>query len=283
MVSRLTLGFRRRLTNSPAARVRGLAAVVAALGVGTAAFAVVSTLAATRHEPPTRVPAAVFTTPSPPGASPSGAPLAGAVRSPAAPLPPRCRTSQLAVKGMSYAGFPSPGSAYLFLLRDRGPEACSLSGAPTISWPRGVEASLVSGLLTASPPNDGRGATWFANGHPIRQIGPVILTPGGTPVGFFTVEFPGPGVKNIWACITSAQDSLMPSWLYITLPGAVHSLAVPNSLSAPGRGCWTFGGTTAIYPTGVLVKGMSWGNSALTVVPTDPIVLPPGTPSRDLG
>lgn len=73
----------------------------------------------------------------------------------------------------------------------------------------------------------------------------------------------------------------MASWLYITLPGAVHSLAVPSSLFAPGVGCTSFGNTTAIYyPATVLAPKVQWDLPSLSLkaIPVSPIVLPAGTP-----
>jgi len=190
------------------------------------------------------------------------------------------------MKMMAWAGAPADEGAYLFLLRDDGPGDCTLSGAPTISWPRGVEASLQGGLLTAPPANGGKGLSENqAYGHGTSQVGPVVLTPDGVPAAFETVVFPGPGVKGIWACVSQGQTDQMPSWLYITLPEAAHSVAVPNSLFAPvvdpwkQQGCWTFGGTTAIYSTTVLAKGMPWSNPPLQAVPMAPVTLPAGTPA----
>lgn len=95
----------------------------------------------------------------------------------------------------------------------------------------------------------------------------------GPPVG---------GVKGgPWLCLNRAQNAQMASWLYITLPGAVHSLAVPSSLFAPGVGCTSFGNTTAIYyPATVLAPKVQWDLPSLSLkaIPVSPIVLPAGTP-----
>ncbi len=283
MLRRRVAGIRWRTVRRRGVSVRALTGVVVALGMGAAAFMALSTLAVTHPKPQAHVVAGAFTTPSPSpaNASPSN--------SPAASLPPRCRTSQLAMKMMPYGAFGPGDTPLLFLLRNDGPGDCSLSGAPTISWPRGVEASLEGGLLTAPPANGGKGITWFGyNGQPLSQIGPVVLTPGGAPAAFITVMAPGPGVKGTWACISRGQQaSQMPSWLYITLPGATHSVAVPDSVFGPAadpwkqQTCWTFGPATAVYPTTVLAKGMPWSNPPLHAVPMTPVTLPPGTPSGD--
>lgn len=280
IVRRRIAGIRWRSAGSRGGRIRALAGVVAILGVGAVAFAVLSTVAASHPKPPAQIVAGAFSTPSPSLAHSSP------TSSPAAAVPPRCRTSQLAMKVMAWAGAPADEGAYLFLLRDNGPGDCTLSGAPTISWPRGVEASLQGGLLTAPPANGGKGLSENqAYGHGTSQVGPVVLTPGGVPAAFETVVFPGPGVKGIWACVSQGQTGQMTSWLYVTLPGAVHSVAVPNSLFAPvvdpwkQQGCWAFGGTTAIYSTTVLAKGMPWSNPPLQAVPMTPVTLPAGTPA----
>ncbi len=280
MLRRRVAGIRWRTAGSRGTRVRALAGVVAALGMGAATFMALSTLAVTHPKPQPQVVAGAFTTPSASPANPSPG------SSPPASLPPRCHASQLAMKMMAWAGAPANEGAYLFLLRDNGPGDCTLSGAPTISWPRGVESNLQGGLLTAPPANGGKGLSENqAYGHGTSQVGPVVLTPDGVPAAFETVVFPGPGVKGIWACVSHGQTSQMQSWLYITLPGAVHSVAVPNSLFAPvvdpwkQQGCWTFGSTTAIYSTTVLAKGMPWSNPPLQTVPMAPVVLPAGTPA----
>ena len=189
---------------------------------------------------------------------------------------------------MGYGEF-GPGDApQLFLLRDNGPGDCSLSGAPTISWPRGVEASLQGGLLTAPPANGGKGTAWRGySGQPLSQTGPVVLTPGGAPAAFITVEFPGPGVKGVWACIGQGQQGdAMSSWLYITLPGAAHSVAVPSSILAPSvapwqqQTCWGYSPATAIYyPATVLAPKTPWTFPSLRLVPMTPVTLPAGTPA----
>ncbi len=280
--NRVTDIHRQLADGSRGARVRALAGVVVALGMGAAAFMALSTLAVTRPTPQAHVVVGAFTTPSPApaNASPSN--------SPAAALPPRCRTSQLAMKMMGYGEYGPGDTPLLFLLRDNGPGDCSLSGAPTISWPRGVEAILRGGLLTAPPANGGKGITWRGyNGQPLSQPGPVVLTPGGPPAAFISVMYPGRGVKGGWACISRGQHGdEMSSWLYVTLPGAVHSVAVPSSVLAPSadawkqQTCWDFSPATAIYyPATVLAPKTRWTLPSLEVVPTVPIVLPVGTPA----
>ncbi len=194
---------------------------------------------------------------------------------------------------MGYGAYGSGDYPYLFLLRDDGPSSCSLSGAPTIAWPRGVEASLQGGLITIPPANGGKGSTWIGyNGQPISPSGPVVLTPGGAPAAFVTVDslspplftqINGPPVGGVkggpWLCLNRGQSDQMSSWLYITLPGAVHSLAVPSSLFAPGVGCTSFGATTAIYyPATVLAPNTPWTFPSLKLLPASPIVLPAGIP-----
>ena len=124
------------------------------------------------------------------------------------------------------------------------------------------------------------------NGHNISQTGPVVLTPGGAPAAFITVYFPGPGVKGIWACIGQGQKGdEMSSWLYVTLPGAAHSVAVPSSVLAPSvapwqqQACWGYSPATGIYPDTVLAEGVPWSNPHLKTLPMTPIVLPAGTPA----
>ena len=184
--------IRWRLAGTRGARIRALAGVVVALGMGAATFMALSTLAVTHPKPQPQVVAGAFTTPSASPANPSPG------SSPPASLPPRCHASQLAMKMMAWAGAPANEGAYLFLLRDNGPGDCTLSGAPTISWPRGVESNLQGGLLTAPPANGGKGLSENqAYGHGTSQVGPVVLTPDGVPAAFETVVFPGPGVKGI--------------------------------------------------------------------------------------
>lgn len=281
-------GTRWRIAGSRGARVRALAGVVAALGVGAAAFAVLSTLAATHPKPQAHVAAGAFTTPSSSPATPSPS------SPPPEPLPPRCRTSQLAMKMTSYGAYGSGDYPYLFLLRDNGPGACSLNGAPTISWPRGVEVSLQGGLVTYPPGNGGKGLSGQELGvlHGISHIGPVVLTPDGASAAFITVhslspplftQIDGPPVGGVkggpWLCLDRGQSDQMSSWLYITLPGAVHSVAVPSTLFAPGAGCTSFGNTTAIYyPATVLAPNVQWDLPSLKAIPVSPIVLPAGIP-----
>jgi len=200
MLRKRVAGTRWQTAVSRGGMVRALTGMVVALGMGATAFAVLSTVAITHPKPPAQVVAGSSSTPSPTDAVPSPSSSHTAV------LPPRCRTTQLAIKMMPWAGAPADEGAYLFLLRDNGPGDCTLSGAPTISWPRGVEASLQGGLLTAPPENGGKGlSASHAFGHGTSQVGPVVLTPDGVPAVFETVMFPGPGVKGIWACIRATS------------------------------------------------------------------------------
>ncbi len=93
MLSGRVMGIRRQAAGSKGGRTRALAGVVTALGLVAAAFAVLSTLAATRPKPQAHVVAGVFTIPSPSPATPA----------PAVPL--RRRPSQLAIKTMGSGEF----------------------------------------------------------------------------------------------------------------------------------------------------------------------------------
>jgi hypothetical protein len=282
MLRKRVAGTRWQTAVSRGGMVRALTGMVVALGMGATAFAVLSTVAITHPKPPAQVVAGSSSTPSPTDAVPSPSNSRTVV------LPPRCRTTQLAIKTMPYGAYGPGDTPQLFLLRDNGAGDCSLSGAPSISWPQGVEASLQGGLLTAPPANGGRGSPWIGyNGQPLTPPAPIVLTPGGPPAAFITVMYPGPGVKGKWACIRLGQQAKqMPSWLYVTLPGAAHSVAVPSSVLAPSvdpwkqQTCWDFSPATAIYyPATVLAQKTQWTLPSLQLVPTTPVTLPAGTPA----
>lgn len=220
-------------------------------------------------------------------AASSPSPTASPSSSPTPSLAPRCRTSQLQMKVMSYGAYGPDDSPWLFVLRDVGPGDCSLNGAPLISWPRAVGVNLATGLVTSAPSNHGRGLSAAQlYGHGTTQVGPVDLSPGGTLAAFVVVQMPA-GVKGIPQCVSIGQSTEMSAWLYVTLPGATHSVAIPNSDFAPGGGCWTYGNTTAIYPASALVAPTSpqtlWGKPYLRAVLMSPVTLPLGTSANALG
>ena len=82
IVRRRIAGIRWRTAGSRGGRIRALAGVVATLGVGAVAFAVLSTVAASLPKPQAHVVAGTFSTPAPSPANPSPS------SSPAAALPP---------------------------------------------------------------------------------------------------------------------------------------------------------------------------------------------------
>nr|MDA8332262.1 hypothetical protein [Candidatus Dormibacteraeota bacterium] len=72
--------------------------------------------------------------------------------------------------------------------------------------------------------------------------------------------------------------------LYITLPGATNSVALPMSAISVAIGCWTFGDATGIYPPSALTtshfSGLSeapqqrWASPMMSAVPMGLIKLP---------
>ncbi len=265
--------------------IRSVFTGTAIVAAAAASFGILAV--ASRHQPALRHSDPNTNQASVASPSPTSSPTATPSTTTPVVTSPRCRTGQLQIEVTSYGAYGPGDSPWLFLLRDVGPGACSFSGAPTISWPRAAGVSLATGLLTAVPANGGRGLSPAQlYGHGTTQLGPVELTPGGALAAFITVQMPT-GVKGIPQCVSRGQSTAMSAWLYVTLPGATHSVAIPNSDFAPGIGCWTYGNTTAMYPASVLVAPTNpqtlWGKPNLRAVPMSPVVLPSGTPANALG